>query len=115
MIDYYMVSRDLPAMPAGCGADFDSAWSPHYGIELRIRAKPKDVINYVTKEPSLPKNIVNFEKELHNENPLQDKTAPACKIAKTELREAKLWTCISGKSGPKKFGTNYFLVHQHPS
>ena len=66
MIDYYLISRGLLAMPVGCEADFDSAWSPHYGIELRIRAKPKEVINYVIKEPSLPKNIVNFGKGLRN-------------------------------------------------
>ena len=41
-------------------------------------------------QPTLPKDIEKFDAGAHNENSLQLKKAPACKLQKKELKEAKL-------------------------
>ena len=70
--------------------DFDSAWSPHYGLDLQIRSRPKEVEHFEVAQLTLPKDIENIDADAHNENSSQLKKAPACNLQKKELKEAKL-------------------------
>ena len=90
MIDYFIISRALLGTVVSILVDFDSAWSPHYGLELQIRSRPKEVEHFEVVQPTLPKDIENSDAGAHNETSLQLKKAPACKLQKKELKEAKL-------------------------
>ena len=45
MIDYFLVSKVLLGLIVSVLADFSSEWSPHYGIELRMRADLLEIEN----------------------------------------------------------------------
>ena len=57
MIDYFLVSKVLLGLILSILADFSSEWSPHYGIELRMRADLLEIENLALIQPSFPNNL----------------------------------------------------------
>ena len=87
MIDYFLVSKVLLGLIVSILADFTSEWSPHYGIELNMRA---DLLEIENRQPSLPKNLDEYDANALEENSFQSKAMPKGKIEQRNQREANL-------------------------
>ena len=90
MIDYFLVSKVLLGLIISVLADFFSELSPHYGIELKLRADLLEIENLTLVQPSLPKNLDEYDASSLEENSFQSKVKPKGKIEQRNQREAKL-------------------------
>ena len=90
MIYFFIISKILIGLIESVLVDFDSAWGPHYGIELILKSDVQLIENHVIMKADLPKAIATmFTGELE-ENSLQHLKQPSCKLKQHELRKAKL-------------------------
>ena len=76
-IDYFIISRDLMAMVISVLADFSTEWSPHFGIELTLKAEPRAVMNLEVVQPSMPRGLREYDKDAFEENSFQCLAKPA--------------------------------------
>ena len=70
-------------------ADFSTEWSPHFGIELTLKAERRAVLNLEVVQPSMPRGLREYDKDAFEVNSFQCLAKPAGKIDARKLRAAK--------------------------
>ena len=82
-IDYFIVSRGLVPLIRFCGAVFNAPWGPHFGLTLKLFAKPSEVLIRTLIQPTLPRGVIAMRKP----KPQIKKENVECKIARREAKE----------------------------
>ena len=54
LIDYFIISKALLPLIKWILAVMDAPWSPHFGLELGLNAKPSEILLRILVKPAMP-------------------------------------------------------------